>query len=86
MLEELYSDKLVDQPDDIERVIEGEEYEKKDLSGMLQVREIREVREKSGKKNRTGNQGKVRESGLKSGKSQGISTLVREKYKIPLHK
>ncbi|XP_046662254.1 uncharacterized protein LOC124355252 [Homalodisca vitripennis] len=32
MLEELYSDKLVDQPDDIERVIEGEEYEKKDLS------------------------------------------------------
>ncbi|KAG8271038.1 hypothetical protein J6590_071416 [Homalodisca vitripennis] len=34
---------------------------------MLQVREIREVREKSGKKNMTGNQGKVRESGLKSG-------------------
>ncbi|KAG8277040.1 hypothetical protein J6590_050875 [Homalodisca vitripennis] len=27
-----------------------------------------------GKKSRTGNQGKVRESGLKSGKSQGIST------------
>ncbi|KAG8300320.1 hypothetical protein J6590_078996 [Homalodisca vitripennis] len=38
---------------------------------------------KSGEKNRTGNQEKVRESGLKSGKSQGISMLVREKYKIP---
>ncbi|KAG8295589.1 hypothetical protein J6590_076717 [Homalodisca vitripennis] len=34
---------------------------------MLQVREVRG-------KNRTGNQGKVRESGLKSEKSQGIST------------
>uniref|UniRef100_A0A1B6LDG2 TIMELESS-interacting protein n=1 Tax=Graphocephala atropunctata TaxID=36148 RepID=A0A1B6LDG2_9HEMI len=32
MLEEIYSDNLVDQPDDIERVIEGEEFERKDES------------------------------------------------------
>uniref|UniRef100_A0A1B6EZL7 TIMELESS-interacting protein n=1 Tax=Cuerna arida TaxID=1464854 RepID=A0A1B6EZL7_9HEMI len=32
MLEELYSDNLVDEPDDIEHVIEGEEFERKDPS------------------------------------------------------
>ncbi|KAG8328322.1 hypothetical protein J6590_000982 [Homalodisca vitripennis] len=45
---------------------------------MLQVREIREVREKSGEKNRTGNQGKVRESGLKGKVKHYFKSLVND--------